>query len=78
MARNSKNTVQEAKAPAFIAWQVIEKGDKSFWHKVGASWPHKDKKGMTLQLEVIPIGGRIVLRHPIANADNPAGNAGRS
>lgn len=68
MARNAKNTSTETKAPDFIAWHVIQKGDKSYWNKVGASWHHKDRKGLTLQLEVIPINGRIVLRQPL---DNP-------
>jgi len=58
---NSENTPN---APDFIAWHVSEKGENSFWHKVGASWYHRDRKGMTLQLEVVPINGRIVLRHP--------------
>jgi len=78
MARNSNNQSSETKAPDFIAWQVIQKGDKSVWHKVGASWQHKDKKGMTLQLDVIPLGGRIVLRHPQDNAENTSAKAGRS
>lgn len=68
MARNPKNTSSETRAPDFIAWHVLQKGDKSFWNKVGASWHHKDRKGLTLQLEVIPINGRIVLRQPL---DNP-------
>lgn len=69
MARNTENTAQtEAKAPDFIAWNVTKKGDKSYWHKIGAGWEHKDKKGLTLQLEVLPIGGRVVLRHPSDNA----------
>ncbi|PTS74736.1 hypothetical protein DBR17_16650 [Sphingomonas sp. HMWF008] len=52
------------KAPDFIAWHVQQKGEKSYWNKVGASWKHKDGKGMTLQLETLPINGRIVLRQP--------------
>lgn len=50
--------------PAFIAWQVTERGEKTHWHKVGASWQHKDGKGMTLALDVLPLKGRIVLREP--------------
>jgi hypothetical protein len=54
MARNSKSTATENRAPDFIAWHVTEKGGKSFWSKTGASWLHKDGHGMTLQLEVLP------------------------
>lgn len=59
------------KAPDLIAWHVTQKGEKSYWNKVGASWAHKDGKGMTLQLETVPINGRIVLRTPMeGNAEN--------
>lgn len=54
-----------AKAPDLIAWHVTQKGTKSYWNKVGASWTHKDGKGVTLQLETVPINGRIVLRTPM-------------
>ncbi len=75
MARTQTTPSTEAKAPDFIAWHVAQKGDKSYWNKVGASWKHKDGKGMTLQLEVVPINGRIVLRTP---SDNIAGEGARS
>lgn len=73
MARTQNTPSTETKAPDFIAWHVAQKGDKSYWNKVGASWKHKDGKGMTLQLEVVPINGRIVLRVP---SDNNAGTEG--
>ena len=53
------------KAPDFLAWHVTQKGEKSYWNKVGAAWAHKDANGYTIQLEVVPINGRIVLRQPI-------------
>jgi len=33
---------------------------------------HKDKCGYTIQLEVVPINGRIVLRQPIEDPAEPA------
>jgi hypothetical protein len=59
----SRNT--GPKAPDFLAWHVTQKGDKSYWNKVGAAWAHRDDNGYTIQLEVVPINGRIVLRQPI-------------
>ena len=77
MARNTTTTTSsEPKAPDFVAWHVTSKGDKSYWHKVSASWMHKDKKGMTLQMEAIPINGRIVLRQ-LTN-DGEKGYEGRA
>lgn len=58
-------TAPEPKAPDFIAWHVSNRGEKAFWTKVGAAWFHRDRKGLSLQLEVVPINGRIVLRTPL-------------
>lgn len=65
MARKKTENTQAQNAPKYLAWHVIEKGEKSYWNKVGAAWPHKDGKGYTLQLETCPINGRIVLRLPL-------------
>lgn len=62
MAKNE--TTQEARTPILIAWNVTGTDDKAFWTRIGAAWPHKDAKGMTLQLDMLPINGRIVLREP--------------
>jgi hypothetical protein len=67
MARNSGsngNQSRQAK-PEFIAYQIDQKSDdKGFWRRIGAAWEHQDGKGLSLQLDFLPIdGGRIVLRH---------------
>ncbi|MFM2099606.1 MAG: hypothetical protein RLZZ366_1145 [Pseudomonadota bacterium] len=54
MARTSTATTTEPKTPAFQAWHVTNKGDDSFWTKVGAAWPHGDGNGLSLILSVIP------------------------
>jgi hypothetical protein len=65
MARTTTSaTTPEPKTPAFQAWHVTNKGDDSFWTKVGAAWPHRDGKGLSLMLSVIPMNGQIVLRQP--------------
>ena len=80
MARNntqpSQEQSREAQTPEFLAWHVTQKGEKSYWNKVGAAWMHRDEKGYTLQLESLPVGGRIVLRQPLDDANDNA--AGRS
>lgn len=54
-----------AKAPTHIAYHVRENGkDESFWTRIGAAWPHADGKGFTLQLDVVPLDGRVNLRLP--------------
>ncbi|MGH6837492.1 MAG: hypothetical protein ACREDT_01560 [Methylocella sp.] len=73
MARSNnyrnRNKSRETKGPAFIAWHVAEKNEsKAFWTRIGAAWDHEDGKGLTLQLDLVPVaGGRIVLRVPSEN-----------
>ena len=68
--RNADRNQQtrEAQAPALIAYHVSERGEKSFWTRIGAAWDHEDGKGLTIQLDLVPVnGGRIVLREPAAD-----------
>jgi len=37
-----------------------EKG--SMWTKVGSAWLHKDGKGFNVQLDAVPVNGRLVVR----------------
>lgn len=78
MAREKENTTHEAKAPEYLAWHVTQKGEKSYWNKVGAAWKHKDGRGYTLQLETCPINGRIVLRQPLEEPAEHSNDAGRA
>lgn len=60
-----KTTTRETTPPALIAWHVAERGEKTFWNRIGAAWEHVDGEGLTLQLDLVPVsGGRIVLRAP--------------
>ena len=77
MARNKNTNNQALNPPEYLAWHVTEKGEKSYWNKVGAAWSHKDGKGYTLQLETCPIDGRIVLRFPLEDAPQ-SDNEGRA
>lgn len=50
-----------SKAPSHIAYQVRDReGKKGFWTRIGSAWPHQD--GFNIQLEVVPLDGRIILR----------------
>ena len=60
-----KNTKTDttSKTPSHIAYQVRDReGGKGFWTRIGAVWPHSDGKGFNVQLDNIPLDGRIVLR----------------
>jgi hypothetical protein len=61
---------RENKPPKLLAYHVAERGGKKFWTRIGAAWDHGDGKGLTVQLDLVPLnGGRIVLREP-AEDDN--------
>ncbi len=53
-------------SPTHTAYMVREfksgGEDRAIWTRIGSQWPHDDGKGYNLQLDAMPIGGRIVLR----------------
>lgn len=67
MAKDTKTTnsdpAAESKEPIFIAYTVTKVGrDKSYWTRIGAMFPHKDGQGFNLNLEALPVDGKVVLR----------------
>jgi len=72
MAKNTNNTAAPAtatsgsgasRAPTHVAYQVRDReGGKSFWTRIGSAWPHGDGQGFNIQLECVPLDGRITLR----------------
>jgi hypothetical protein len=62
---SAESTQTSSNAPTHIAFQVREaKEGKGFWTRIGSAWAHKDGKGFTVQLDAVPIDGRISLRVP--------------
>ncbi|RUL89445.1 hypothetical protein [Tautonia sociabilis] len=60
---DSKNYDTAPKSPSHVAYQVRDReGQKSFWTRIGSVWPHSDGKGFNVQLEAVPLDGRITLR----------------
>jgi hypothetical protein len=64
MTDTNNNQTTASKSPSHIAYQVRDRGEgkKSFWTRIGSAWPHADGKGFNLQIEVVPLDGRITLR----------------
>jgi hypothetical protein len=64
-----------ANTPTYIAYHVKdtsngEHGEKrGVWTRVGAAWPNKDGKGFSVQLDVLPLDGRLILREPLPERD---------
>jgi len=74
---NTRSRTREATPPALIAFHVAERGEKAYWTRIGAAWDHEDAKGLTLQLDLVPVnGGRIVLREPAAGEEGDENGQG--
>lgn len=43
---------------------VDGEGEKAFWTKIGAAFPHEDAKGFNILLTAMPLNGRLVIREP--------------
>ena len=62
---NITNNTASPKIPSHIAYQVRDRdGKKSIWTRIGSAWAHADGKGFNLQVEVVPLDGRVTLRVP--------------
>ncbi|KPP83041.1 MAG: hypothetical protein HLUCCA04_02900 [Oceanicaulis sp. HLUCCA04] len=48
--------------PTHRLFTVSGDGDTARWTEIGAAWSNKDGKGFTLQLDALPVTGRIVMR----------------
>lgn len=52
-------------APSHVAYQVREgSGNKSYWTRIGVAWTSRDEKGFVIQLNSVPLDGKIILRVP--------------
>lgn len=60
-AKNNPKTT--SKSPTHVAYQVRDReGGKGFWTRIGAAWAHADGNGFNIQIECVPLDGRITLR----------------
>ncbi len=52
-----------SKAPSHAVYHVRDRdGKKGFWTRIGSAWAHADGQGFNLQVEMVPLDGRITLR----------------
>lgn len=63
--KTSKTEAATTNAPSHVAYQVKNRdGKKAIWTRVGSAWAHSDGAGFNVQLEALPIDGKITLRIP--------------
>jgi hypothetical protein len=60
MTTEPNSTPAAGKKPSHVAYHVRDAGNgKNFWNRVGVAWSNKNG-GFTVQLECVPLDGRIV------------------
>lgn len=64
---NETNQTQDKPAwnkPFLLGYSVrpTGEGNKSYWSKIAVAWAHKDGKGFNVQMDAVPVGGKLVLR----------------
>ena len=47
------------------------KDDKDHFRKVGAAWKNRDGKGYFIQLFALPLDGKLLMREPLEDKDEP-------
>ncbi len=63
MTDTSTKETAAGKSPSHVAYQIRDReGGKGFWTRIGSAWAHGDGKGFNIQLDVVPLDGRITLR----------------
>ena len=61
-----------AQQPTYQAYTVVKReGQDDFWLNIGAAFMHQDGDGFNIMLQALPINGKIVLRPPKAQTDEP-------
>jgi hypothetical protein len=58
-------TATSGKSRNHFAYKVRDRGEgrKAIWTRIGSAWQHADGKGFNIQLDAVPLNGRISLRH---------------
>jgi hypothetical protein len=63
MTTKQTSEAPASKSPTHVAYQIRDReGGKGFWTRIGAAWAHGDGQGFNIQLESVPLDGRITLR----------------
>jgi hypothetical protein len=63
MTATTNNQTAASKTPSHIVYHVRDRaGSEGFWTRIGGAWAHTNGKGFNVQIETMPLDGRITLR----------------
>ena len=65
-----------AQQPTYQAYTVVKRQGKEgvqddYWLNIGAAFMHQDGEGFNVVLQALPINGKIVLRPPKTQTEEP-------
>ncbi|MDX2199492.1 MAG: hypothetical protein SF069_11045 [Phycisphaerae bacterium] len=54
----------KSNSPSHVVYQVRDRGQgqSGIWTRIGAAWPHNDGKGFNVQIDAVPLDGKLTLR----------------
>jgi len=63
MTDTNETKTATSRTPSHFAYNVRnrEVGD-NYWIRIGSAWAHADGNGFNIQLETVPLDGRVALR----------------
>jgi hypothetical protein len=65
MSESKNNPSSTSKTPTHVAYHVRDRKDAdAIWTRIGGAWAHADGKGFNIQIDTVPLDGRISLRVP--------------
>ena len=65
MNESNKPLPSATKTPSHVAYHVRDlKSGEAIWTRIGSAWAHADGNGFNIQVESLPLDGRISLRSP--------------
>lgn len=65
---------QNSTRPTHRLYVVKGEGENAHWTAIGAAWANRDGKGFSLDLDAVPLGGRIAMRE-IAEREEGGGQS---
>ena len=62
--------------PSHFAYNVRNReGGDNYWIRIGSAWAHADGNGFNIQLETVPLDGRVALRTATEKINNQLGHS---
>jgi hypothetical protein len=61
----NQTQVKPSSVPPYLLGYTVRpgnKGEKSYWSKIAVAWAHKDGQGYNVQMDALPVDGKLVLR----------------